>query len=436
MREWIEDAGHDVRVAGDAAGLLARAAEERFDIVFVDADKTMDDPLDVISFLRQSAPDTDIVVLAPVEQLPLAAASIRRGASLYLIEPVEPNAVQAVIASSIKRQSHALVVREVDTRSVDGFFGASPAMTKLFRLIRKVAPTDATVLITGESGTGKEVVANILHRLSPRGQSGKMVPVNCGAIPENLLESELFGHVKGAFTGATQDKEGLLHEADRGTCFLDEIAEMPMQLQVKLLRFLQDRLVRKVGGVRNEKVDVRILAATNKNLLAEMASGRFREDLFFRLNVVQIYLPPLRERRDTIPFLVSSFLSRFIRQYRKQLLGISPEAQARLLGYTYPGNIRELENVMEYACIMADGQTITEADLPPHVLTGHLGLELPASTGPVGESAAVQSESPRTLADVEAEHIRQTLARCGGNQTLAAKQLGISRTSLWRKIKN
>ncbi|MBI3893479.1 MAG: sigma-54-dependent Fis family transcriptional regulator [Candidatus Wallbacteria bacterium] len=437
MRHALENAGHDVQIAADATSLLARVADERFDIVFVDAETTVDDPIDIVSFVRQSAPDTDIVILAEVGQLPLAAASIRRGATLYLIEPLEPSAVLAVIDSSLKRLSHALVVREVDTRTVDGFFGHSPAMSKLVRLIRKVAPTDATVLLTGESGTGKEVVANIIHRLSPRGQSGKMVPVNCGAIPENLLESELFGHMKGAFTCATQEKEGLLHEADRGTCFLDEIAEMPMQLQVKLLRFLQDRLVRRVGAVRSEKVDVRILAATNKNLLSEMASGRFREDLFFRLNVVQIYLPPLRERQDTIPFLVGTFLTRFVRQYRKQILGISAEAQSILMTYHYPGNIRELENILEYGCIMADGRNITEADLPPHVLAGRSAYVLPEhssarDTAPLAPPAA--DEEPRTLAQMEADHIRAMLARCGGNQTMAAKLLGISRTSLWRKM--
>ncbi len=472
LRDALQEDGHDVRLVADDRNLLPLLAAGPFDIVFVDAQKTLDDPLDLISFIRQSSPLTDIVVLAEVSELALAAASIRRGASLYLLEPVEPEQVLTVVDGALRRQRNALIVREADHRSVDGFFGSSPTMAKLLRLIRKVAPTDATVLVTGESGTGKEVVANIIHRLSPRAQQGKLVPVNCGALPENLLESELFGHAKGSFTGAVQEKPGLLQESDKGTVFLDEVAAMPPPLQVKLLRFLQDRMVRRVGAVRSEKVDVRVIAATNKNLVTEIAAKRFREDLFFRLNVVQIYLPPLRDRRDTIPLLASSFLSRFVRQYDKPILRISAEAQNILMSYAYPGNIRELENIIEFACIMAEGTSIDVTDLPPQLTALQGQYVLPATTFSADETAQRMAEGgseggepsptaersgahpagangcandagkagaevggPMTLAELETAHIKAVLHRCGGNQTLAAKQLGISRTSLWRKMR-
>ncbi len=454
LRESLEDHGHDVDLVPQGQPLISQLRGQNHDVVLIEASSTLVDTVDVVGFIHESSPQAEVIVLAEPEELPLAAASIRRGASLYLIEPVDPEDVVTLIDGALKRQRNALVVRQTESDNVDGFFGGSPSMNKLLKVVRKVAPTDATVLITGESGTGKEVFANIIHRFSRRADQGKLVTVNCGAIPEALLESELFGHVKGSFTGAVSDKHGLIHEADRGTVFLDEIGDLPLLMQVKILRFLQERMIRKVGGNRTEKVDVRVLAATNRNLVREIARERFREDLFYRLNVVQLHLPPLRRRKETIPVLVSTFLSRFSQVHNKMIRSIGPEAQAKLMAHDYPGNVRELENIMEHAVIMDEDGIIDEADLPSDFLRKHSGLALPPGVGEDRDkdmdSFGVPSDmdadqghpvqqhlqgEPMTLAEIEAAHIRQTLLRCDGNQTQAARQLGISRTSLWRKIR-
>ena len=327
-------------------------------------------------------------------------------------------------------------------------------MQRIFKLVRKVAPTDSTVLLIGESGTGKELIARSLH-LHSRRSRGPFVPVNVGALPETLVESELFGAARGAFTGAT-DRPGLLEAADRGTLFLDEIGDMPLATQVKLLRTLESNEVRRLGDQGTRLVDIRVIAATHRDLRREVAEGRFREDLFYRLNVVQIDLPPLRERRGDIGLLASYFLERASARAGRGALSFSPEAVNLLERYDYPGNVRELENAIEHAVAISDGRVISASDLPATIRSPRLlpttGVD-GAGTAPLsspGPAALLQPGSSRdagparqeeasrdtwSLADVEKEHIQRVLAIHHGNATGAARQLGISRTTLWRKLR-
>jgi len=313
--------------------------------------------------------------------------------------------------------------------------GASPKMQRIFKLVSKISSTDSTVLLMGESGTGKELIARSIHLQSRRSQ-GPFVPVNIGAIPENLIESELFGYVRGAFTGAAADRLGLIEQADRGTLFLDEIGDMPVSAQVKLLRTLENSEVRRLGENTVRMVDVRVVAATNRDLMNDVAEGRFREDLYYRLNVVQIVLPPLRERREDIGLLASYFLDRVARREGREGLGFSDEAKSMLERYDYPGNVRELVNAIEHVVAVAEGKKVLPADLPaifrsPRLLPKHVTTREPTHEAGTGRS----TRDGWSLADVEREHIQRVLNLHRGNATTAARQLGISRTTLWRKLR-
>ena len=302
--------------------------------------------------------------------------------------------------------------------------GATAKMQRIFKLVAKVAPTESTVLILGESGTGKELIARAIH-LQSRRQNGAFVPVNCAALPESLIESELFGYARGAFTGAGQTKRGLIEEADGGTLFLDEIGDMPLSTQVKLLRFLENSEVRRLGDNEVRLVDARVIAATNVELQRLMREGKFREDLFYRLNVVTIELPSLRERREDIPLLASYFLEKCAQRAGRPFDGFAPDAKAALVNYDYPGNVRELENAIQRAVTVAEGRVIGRGDLPPAFFT------------PQFLDAARSDEDIRdawSLEEIEREHIARVLKRQKGNVTNTARQLGISRTTLWRKM--
>jgi two-component system response regulator AtoC len=305
--------------------------------------------------------------------------------------------------------------------------GVSPRMQRIFRLIEKVAPTESTVLITGESGTGKEMVATSIHLQSRRAHR-PFITVNAAAIPEGLFESELFGHVRGAFTGAVGNRPGLLKQADGGTLFLDEVAEMPLAVQAKVLRALQSGEVRAVGGADATHVDARVIAATNRDLARSLSEGRLREDLYYRLSVFTIELPPLRERREDIPLLASYFRQRYARRLGKRVERFSERAQFLLLQYDYPGNVRELENAIERAVTLAEHAEITHLDLPPAF------REMPVRLLREGDAFPYRAEM--SLSDLETEHIRRALVHFAGNTTRAAKSLGISRSTLWRKMKH
>lgn len=303
----------------------------------------------------------------------------------------------------------------------EGIIGKSSAIKRVVDFVKKVAPIDSTVLITGETGVGKELIAKYIHHLSPR-RDKPFVALNCGAIPETLLESELFGHKKGAFTDAVSDKKGLFAEANNGTFFLDEIGEISFSTQVKLLRVLENQEIRPLGSNETTKVNVRILAATNQDLAQAVKNGRFREDLFFRINVIQIHIPPLRDRKEDIPLLIAYLMRYYTKQFKKEVTDISEEAMTMLLNYDYPGNVRELENIIQHIIITAEGNIISKNELPSFIPARQ---SLPEPVEPIF----------KTLEEMEKELIRETLFKCHGNQSLAAKKLAIGRTTLIRKMK-
>src|SRR3989442_2984079 len=315
---------------------------------------------------------------------------------------------------------------ETPRGSTVNMIGQSPAMQRIFRLIAKIAPTESPVLITGESGTGKEMIAKAIHLQSRRAHR-PFVAVNSSAVPESLCESELFGHVRGAFPGATADRIGLMQHADGGTIFFDEVAEMPLSVQVKLLRALQSGEIRRVGAKESMQVDIRVIAATNRDVKRALEEGTFRDDLYYRLNVFHIELPPLRERREDIPLLANYFREKYARELGKPVTRFSDRAQMHLMGYEYPGNVRELENAIERAVTLAEGSEVTPADLPPAIREPRVPLLERGSAFPYSENL--------TLSQLEAEHIRRVLTHTARNPTKAAKTLGISRSTLWRKMR-
>jgi two-component system, NtrC family, response regulator HydG len=422
----LKQAGHDVEQA-DGVDAAARAlAAGAFDLVITDLRMPVGSGLDVVRLTRTTQPDAEVIVLTAYAGWESAKEAMRLGAFDYFEKGREPDELfhridQALETKALRRDNEHLR-RQVQTRySLTGIVARSPEMQRVLALVARVAPSDATVLIQGESGTGKELIAKAIHQASPRAPHA-FVAVNCAALPEPLLESEIFGHVKGAFTGAVAAKRGLLEEAQGGTFFLDEIGEMPPSVQVKLLRALQEREIRRVGATQPIVLNVRIVAATNRDLAQAIRDGRFREDLYYRLNVVPVVLPPLRERREDIPLLAEHFLSRASERHGRALR-LAPAATARLLSYAWPGNVRELENAIERASILANGELVGPEDLPPHIASG-------AGLGPAPTLPAQQN-----LAGVEKAHILQTLERCGWNHSRAAEALGIGRTTLWRKLK-
>ena len=414
-----------VERCADAKGVLRLVGLRSYDVVVLDLELSGGSGLDLITFVQQQSRDTKVVLLFEMDEIDQAVEGIRRGAYFYLPKSCQPSDVALVVGNAVRDINLRATVKEHEQEVFEGLIGSTPAMQRVVELIRKVAPTDSTVLLLGESGTGKEVVANMIHSLSSRADR-PFIAVNCAALPELILESELFGHVKGAFTGAESDKVGLFEEADGGTLFLDEIGDMSLVSQAKLLRVLQNGEIRRVGDSTPRRVDIRILAATNRDLLEDVAEKRFREDVYFRLNVVQIVIPPLRERPDAINSLAKEFLKQFNRRFGKSVQDIDDQAWALLQNYEYPGNVRELESAIAHAIILADDATIHAQDLPDCIRFGDGSrLRLPH----------LDERGIPTLEDMEKDLIQRALARLDGNQTEVAKQLGISRSTLWRKIK-
>jgi DNA-binding NtrC family response regulator len=460
-RAALEAAGHRVTAARTGAEFES-ASRSGYDVCVMDVRSLDRQEASLLHFLRNRSPRVRVLLTAAREDGELVPRAVQRaGAAALLIKPVEPGElVERVRRLAAGRD----VVGEAALPDGDaafehyGIVGKSAALRRVIKLAEKVAPTDTTVVITGETGAGKEIVARFIHERSHRSE-GPFVTVNCGAIPPSLVESELFGHKRGSFTDAVADKKGLFELAHGGTIFLDEIAELSLSAQVKLLRVLEDLEIRRVGDTAPVRVDVRVLAATNKDLAAEAREGRFREDLWFRLNVVTIHLPPLRERREDIGPLLARFLAEANRKFGRAVVAPDPEAFAILLRYDWPGNARELRNVVEHAVVMAERPFIRVEDLPPGVVAAasrNRLLEGPAAEAakrspPEGAAARLPSALPSgsastdsfsgdggrlmTLAESERERIAWTLRRLGGNQTEAAKALGISRSTLWRKIK-
>lgn len=414
----------EVERCHDTAGVLRRAGRKKFDVVLLDLalDETGD--VDLVSYILESHPGCRLILLFAPSRMERALEGVRQGAFFYLPLHTQPSDVALVVEKALKSQRHETTVGAFERSAFEAFVGHSPAMKRVLELIHKVAPTDSTVLLLGESGTGKEVMANTIHRLSRR-RDRPFVAINCAALPEALLESEMFGHVKGAFTGAERDKVGLFEEASGGTILLDEIGDMSPITQAKLLRVLQSGEIRPVGASVSKLVDVRVLAATNVDLVKAVQEHRFREDLYFRLNVIQIRIPPLRERMEAVPQLAAHFVRRSAERFGKPVTGFDEHAMSLLSHYPYPGNVRELESIVAHAVIMADGSIIRARDLPDDVQFG------PSPRLALGYEAR---DEMMTLAEMEARHIRMVLEKVEGNQTQAAKHLGISRSTLWRKM--
>ncbi|MBM3319104.1 MAG: sigma-54-dependent Fis family transcriptional regulator [Candidatus Eisenbacteria bacterium] len=416
--------GHEVRTAGSGKEALKAVAEEPFDIVITDIRMSGVDGLDVLSGVKEIDSSLPVIILTAYASQETAIEAVNRGAFYYLTKQAKNEEIKLVIRKALEhrklRVENRLLKRELrlhhDTRKV---VGRSPKMEEVYRLVQRVAACDSTVLIYGESGTGKEVIAREIHFASARAD-GPFVSINCGALPESLLESELFGHVKGSFTGAVRDKEGLFAVANGGTFLLDEVGETTPVIQVKLLRVLQEREIIPVGGTRPISVNVRLIAATNADLEEKIHEGTFRADLFYRLNVIPMHVPPLRERKEDIPILVDHFLKRFDAEGRKR---ITPEAMEILLHYGWPGNVRELENIMERMVILHDKDLITPDDLPMRVRSR-------AESSPIDEADL----SSLTLEELEKRHLIRVLEETGWQKRKASSILGINTSTLYRKL--
>ncbi|HVI93570.1 MAG TPA: sigma-54 dependent transcriptional regulator [Anaeromyxobacter sp.] len=428
----LHDHGFEARAVASAAEALRELEAREYDLVLTDVRMPAMDGIALVREVQRRDPDLMVIVTSAYGTHDTALEAMKAGAYDYIAKPFRPDELVLVLRKAEERERLARENRRLRTELAAGYrpdriVGASPAMAEVLRQVRKVAPQKTTVLVAGESGTGKELVARAVHELSPRA-SFPFVAVNCGAIPAELIESELFGHVKGAFTDAIRNKKGLAAEADGGTLFLDEIGELPLGLQVKLLRFLQEEEIRPVGDTRTRRVDVRVVAATARDLARGVAEGWFREDLWYRLNVLQLQLPPLRERREDVPALAERFLTRFA-ALRPELPrpSLSPEAVQALCAHRWPGNVRELEHVIERAVILADGPVIREQDLPDTLRGAPVASALPAP----GADLSVK----RGTRALEQQLIRAALERTGGNRTRAAELLELSYGALLYKIK-
>jgi len=424
----FSEKGHEVIEAGSGAEALERFNETEVDLVITDLQMGEVGGLQVLCEVKKRSPQTPVLMVTAFGTVESAVEAMRQGAFDYLLKPFSLTEIEARVEKALEQRrllTENSYLRETLNRAVGRMIGRSERMQQVYRLIEKVAPHPSPVLILGETGTGKELAAREVHQMGPR-KTGPFIAVNCGAIPENLLESELFGYEKGAFTGASAQKKGWLELAEGGTLFLDEIGELPFLLQVKLLRFLQEREIQRVGGTKTIRVDVRLIAATNRDLKKEIQEHRFREDLYYRIRVIEIHLPPLRERHGDIPELTAYFLQKFSRELHKNL-EMLPEALDLLTLYAWPGNVRELENVIERAAVLAEGEIIKAGDLPP---------ELQLVSTPAGSNGeSTELGLTERLEMLERDIIKKTLDETAGNQTQAARILRLHRSSLQYKMR-
>lgn len=419
--------GHQTVTAANGAQALELLQGQDFDMVLTDLKMEGMDGLALLKHIKSRHPDIEVVVLTGYPTVDTAVEAMRAGAYDYLAKPYNIDEARLLVSKALEKRRLMLEVvrlREAlrERAMPVPLIGAAPCMLELKRTIAQIAPSDVTVLILGETGTGKEVAARMVH-LSSRRAGGRFLAINCGAFNEELLESELFGHEQGAFSGATRQRKGLFEAAEGGTLFLDEVGEMSLAMQVKLLRAVQERIIRRVGGTADIAVDVRLVAATNKNLRTEVEEGRFRQDLFYRLNVLTLRMPSLVERREDLALLAHYFVDRAARDAGRQAPAISPEVIEILERYAFPGNVRELRNIMERAVVFCTGDELRTAHLPSEL------AEAPRHVTRAGE------RQPMTLQDCEKEQIAWTLRYAGENRTQAAKLLGIDRASLWRKLR-
>ncbi len=483
QRNWSV-AGTNLLVCSDEKTLMPLVKKTSIDLAFIEVPFLMLDNMDMISYLKERQPNIEIFVLCDDRNWQGAASAITRGASSFLKKPITLSLLENTASKIQAQQQNKTNTQLMESQVLDSLLGDTPEMRKILKTVYKVAPTNSTLLITGESGSGKEFLANVVHRYSKRANE-PFVPVNCGAIPENLVESELFGSKKGSYTGSTADKKGLFESANGGTLFLDEVGELSLATQVKLLRFLQSHEIRRVGETEARYLDIRIIAATNRDLQQSMREGRFREDLYYRLNTFHLELPPLRDRKPVIPNLIRYFILKNKEAQGKEIHDLEPAALYALTKYPYPGNIRELENIVEHAIVLSEGGIIKLEDLPeevqiearektvaiPHLKenkdnvvreeieeddiekSAENPIGKPINFVPVTEktdSAGLLTHNPTkylthatepaeeeilSLDEMERRHILHALSICKGNKTEVCKKLGISRATLWRKLK-
>ncbi|CAK7041726.1 MAG: Transcriptional regulatory protein ZraR [Desulfovibrio sp.] len=423
----LADWGYDVSAVEDGESAIESCRARPFDLVLMDVRMTGMSGIEALQEIKVFNPAIPIIIMTAFSDVDNAVEAIKSGAYDYLTKPLDFDDLKltldrALDHATLRGEVKALKSTIAHTFDSGGFIGQSPAMRQVMDMAASVAPSEATVLITGESGTGKELVAKMIHANSNR-RKGPYVAVNCAALTESLLESELFGHEKGAFTGAEKRREGRFLAADKGTIFLDEVGEIPLSMQAKLLRAIQEREIQRVGGDTPVKVDVRILAATNRDLQEEVTSGRFRQDLFYRLNVVSLHLPSLRERPEDIPLLATHFLKQFAERNDKPVKGFTPAAMDRLVKYSWPGNVRELENTVERAVVLLMGEYVSERELPPSIVTADASGRTPGI-----------DFSDMTLEEIERVIVTEIVNNVGGNKSEAARRLGITRKTLASKM--
>ncbi len=432
-RQMIEavltEEGYEVTQAEDGRAAVSTVEDRFYDLIIMDVRMPNMDGIEALQKIKQISPDIPVIIMTAYASVDSAVVALKSNAYDYLIKPLDIDELKILVAKALRyhqleQENIYLKERLNDRFDFSNIIGRSPSMAHLFETVALVAPSEATVLIVGESGTGKELIANAIHQNSPR-KDQPFIKVNCAALPETLLESELFGHEKGAFTGAIARKQGRFQLAHNSSIFLDEIAEMAPATQAKILRVLQEREFEPVGGTQTIKVNTRVIAATNKNLEEEIREGRFREDLYYRLNVVTVDVPPLHQRFEDIPLLADFFLKQYAEKNRRLIKGFTPRATDLLMRHDWPGNVRELENVIERAVIMARGEMITPLEFP---------IDLQELDRDLKESR-IDLTPGRSLKEVEKEMILRTLEETGGNRTHAARILGISRRTLQLKLK-
>ena len=431
--------GFDVATTVSGEDAMKQLRERPSDLVLVDLRMPGITGIDVLRAIREANPRVKVVLMTGFGTIDTAVEAVKLGAMDFITKPFDLPRLRQLLATVREEaeQRRAVLALEGDVaQRVEfcGMVGRGAAMQEVFGLIRRLAPHVRTALVTGDTGTGKELVARALHKMGPR--SGKrFITVNCSAVVETLFESELFGHMRGAFTGATDHKAGLFELADGGTLFLDEVGELPSAVQAKLLRVLEEGEVQRVGSLEPRKVDVRLVAATNRDLRTEVASGRFRNDLYYRLNIVEIKLPPLRDRREDIPYLTAAFIRNFSQRFNKPLVGLTPGAERMLAEARWDGNVRQLRNVIERACILAESEFVTESDLAGSMLEQ---MQSPVPTGVRTDvapgSTTLPAGNPAPLAEIERDHIVRTLQQVKGNKAVAARLLGISRRAFYRQL--
>ena len=431
LEGFLKKEGFSVEAVANGREALQRLQGGFFDIVALDYKMPELDGLQTLKEIRKLYPDLPVIMMTAYGTIETAVASMKEGALDYLTKPIDLEELlikfrKIMERSNLIQENKELKARLQERFTAQNIVSGSPKMEEVMGLVARVAPSQATILIQGESGTGKELIANAIHYASPRSEK-PWVKVSCAAIPETLLESELFGHEKGAFTGATQKRIGRFEEADGGSIFLDEIGDLSPSTQVKLLRILQDKEFQRLGSNLNLKTDVRVITATHRNLEEAIKKGHFREDLYYRLNVISITLPPLRERREDIPLLINYFLKKYSNENQKLISDISKEARALLLRYPYPGNVRELENLIERAVVLCRGETITTQDLPFHLKE--------EKSEKLWESSKKEKTLPESLEEIERDSILKALHQHQGVQTKAAESLGISERVLRYKMK-